>query len=205
MLLSSALFYLFAAVIVLSAVGVIVSKNPVHAVLFLVLTFFTSAALWILLKAEFLALILVLVYVGAVMVLFLFVVMMMDIQKEQLKALGKEHLAIAAGIGIIILAEVVLVVIKGFMHEVSVVPDVSLTQGQVGPLGHLLFTKYLFAVEVVAIVLLVALVGAVTLTIRKRKDAIYTDASDAVKVKPSDRLRLVKVQPEVMTGNKEEK
>ncbi len=156
--------------------------------------------MWLLLQAEFLAMILMLVYVGAVMVLFLFVVMMVDIDMATLKRIALQNLA-AAVVGILIVAEMSVVIFRGFCHVGKQVPETASKIGLTAEIGKSLFTEYLFQVELAAMLLLVALVGAVVLTFRRRTDARYTSAGEAVKVKPSDRLRLVKMATETVAGN----
>jgi NADH-quinone oxidoreductase subunit J len=189
------LFYVFAVLVVIAAVRVITARNPVHAALFLVLSFFSAAGLWMLLKAEFLAIVLVLVYVGAVMVLFLFV-MMLDINMDKLREGFWGYFPLAATIGVIIVLEMAAVLLNSFWVYESQVPAVSDTLGQTKPLGKLIFTEYVYAFEVAAVILLVAIVAAVALTLRKRKDSKYFDPAQAVKVKASDRVRLVSMKAE---------
>jgi NADH-quinone oxidoreductase subunit J len=190
------LFYVFAVLVVIAAVRVITARNPVHAALFLVLSFFSAAGLWMLLKAEFLAIVLVLVYVGAVMVLFLFVVMMLDINMDKLREGFWGYFPLAATIGVIIVLEMAAVLLNSFWVYESQVPAVSDTLGQTKPLGKLIFTEYVYAFEIAAVILLVAIVAAVALTLRKRKDSKYFDPAQAVKVKASDRVRLVSMKAE---------
>lgn len=190
------LFYAFAAILTLAALRVVTSGNPVHAVLYLVLSFFTGAALWILLKAEFLALILMLVYVGAVMVLFLFVVMMMDIDMAELRRVARKNMAVALLVGILIVLEMSVVLFRGFYSPDLHAPEDASRIGLTAEIGKTLFTDYLFNVEIAAMILLVALVAAVTLTIRHRKDAKYTSADVAVRVRPEERIRIVDLKPE---------
>ena len=197
------LFYAFSAILTLAALRVVTSGNPVHAVLYLVLSFFTGASLWILLKAEFLALILLLVYVGAVMVLFLFVVMMMDIELTELKRVAKKNMAVALLVGVLIVLEMSAVIFRGFFSLDLHAPDSASRIGLTSEIGKALFTDYLFSVEIAAIILLVALIAAVTLTIRRRSDAKYTSASAAIHVRPEDRIRVVEMEAEkinVMTA-----
>lgn len=190
------LFYAFAAILTLAALRVVTSGNPVHAILYLVLSFFTGAALWILLKAEFLALILMLVYVGAVMVLFLFVVMMMDIDMTELKRVAKKNMAVALFVGALIVLEMSAVLFRGFYSLDLHAPDDASRIGLTSEIGKALFTDYLFDVEIAAMLLLVALVAAVTLTIRRRGDAKYTSADTAVRVRSEERLRIVDMKAE---------
>ena len=190
------LFYVFAVILVLAAWRVVTSGNTVHAVLYLVLAFFTGAALWILLRAEFLALILMLVYVGAVMVLFLFVVMMFDGDGTVLKKRIRENRGVAWLVGILVVLEMSAVLFRGFFSIDLHAPAQSAHIGLTAEIGKALFTDYLFSIEIAAIILLVALVAAVTLTIRRRDDARYTSAAMAVRVRPEDRIRIVEMKAE---------
>ncbi|WDZ94651.1 NADH-quinone oxidoreductase subunit J [Herbaspirillum sp. WKF16] len=195
------LFYVFAVILVIAAVRVITARNPVHAALFLVLSFFSAAGIWMLLKAEFLAIVLVLVYVGAVMVLFLFVVMMLDINMDKMREGFWGYFPLAATIGVIIVLEMAAVLLRSFWTPESQVPAAADTIGQTKPLGKLIFTEYVYAFEIAAVILLVAIVAAVALTLRKRKDSKYFDPAQAVKVKASDRVRLVSMKAESTRNN----
>jgi NADH-quinone oxidoreductase subunit J len=194
-------FYLFSAVLLFAAFRVITARNPVYAVLFLVLAFFQAAAIWILLKAEFLAITLVLVYVGAVMVLFLFVVMMLDINVDSLRAGFWKHFPLAATIGVLIALEMAAVLMGGFRigEEPRSVPVQVVQQGvqfsNTKELGKLLYSQYLYPLEVAAVLLLVAIIAAIALTLRKRKGTKYTNSSDQVRVRARDRLRIVQIEP----------
>ena len=193
----SALFYLFSAVMLFAALRVITARNPVHAALYLVLAFFQASGIWMLLKAEFLSITLVLVYVGAVMVLFLFVVMMIDINLDELKRGFWNHFPLAASIGAVLALELASVLMGGF-RSVQVVSDatpVSAPMPNTKELGIALYTDYLYPLEIAAVILLVALVSAIALTMRERKDSKAQDPSEQVKVKPTDRLRMVKIDP----------
>ena len=190
------LFFVFSAILVFAAVRVVTERNPVHAALFLVLSFFTAASLWMLLKAEFLAIVLVLVYVGAVMVLFLFVVMMVDIDLGKIREGFWGHFPLAATVGGIIVLEMAVVLFRGFLTLDAEVPAVSANIGNTKALGLLIYTEYIYAFEIAAIILMVAIVAAVALTLRKRKDTKYFDPADAVKVKRNDRVRLVSMKAE---------
>jgi len=189
------LFYLFSAVLLFAAFRVITARNPVYAALYLVLAFFQASAIWLLLRAEFLAIALVLVYVGAVMVLFLFVVMMLDINVEDLRAGFWKHFPLAAAVGALIALEMAAVLIGGFRltapRTLSAVfgPDTSNTL----ELGKLLYSQYLYPLEIAAVILLVAIVAAIALTLRTRKDSKYTNPSDQVRVKARDRVRIVQM------------
>ena len=188
----SILFYVFAAIMLIASTRVITARNPVHAALFLVLAFFNAAGIWMLLKAEFLSIVLVLVYVGAVMVLFLFVVMMLDINIDKMREGFWSYLPLATAIGAIIVLEMAAVLRRGF-HTVDVRPETLGNIGGTKELGLLIFTKYIYGFEIAAAILLVAIIAAVALTLRKRKDTKAFDAGDAVRVKRNDRLRIVKM------------
>lgn len=194
MSVTTGLFYAFSAIMLLAAFRVITARNPIHAVLFLVLTFFQAAMIWMLLKAEFLAITLVLVYVGAVMVLFLFVVMMMDINLEKLGQGFWKHFPLAAIIGVVIALEMSAVLMGGF----RVVEDPAAAAAGAGvsntkELGKLLYTQYIYPLEVAAGILLVAMIAAIALTLRARKDSKFISPSDQVRVKARDRLTVVKL------------
>jgi len=189
------LFYLFAAVLLFAAFRVITARNPVYAALYLVLAFFQASAIWLLLRAEFLAIALVLVYVGAVMVLFLFVVMMLDINVDGLRQGFWKHFPLAAGVGALIALEMAAVLMGGFRLSepktgiAAAVPGTSNTL----ELGKLLYTEYLYPLEIAAVILLVAIVAAIALTLRTRKDSKYVNPSDQVRVKARDRVRIVQM------------
>jgi NADH-quinone oxidoreductase subunit J len=212
----SALFYAFSAVLLFAAFRVITARNPVHAALFLVLAFFQASGLWMLLEAEFLSIALVLVYVGAVMVLFLFVVMMLDINIDSIRVGFWKHFPLAAMMGAVIALELAAVLLGGFRVSVPhtpqlpamvtplavdaaspaavghmVVTEVSNTKA----LGVLLYTEYLYPVQVAALILLVALIAAIALTLRERKDTKAQNPADQVRVKARDRVSLVKMAP----------
>jgi NADH-quinone oxidoreductase subunit J len=192
----SALFYVFSAILVVAATRVITDRNPVHAALYLVLSFFSAASIWMLLKAEFLSIVLVLVYVGAVMVLFMFVVMMVDIDIGKIRENFWSYFPFAATIGAIIVLEMTAVLFRGFLAQDAQVPAVSANIGNTRELGKAIFTQYIFAFEVAAVILLLAIIAAVALTLRRRKDVKYFDPAKAVKVKSTDRLKIVKLQAE---------
>jgi NADH-quinone oxidoreductase subunit J len=192
------LFYLFAAVLLFAAFRVITARNPVYAALYLVLAFFQAAAVWLLLKAEFLAITLVLVYVGAVMVLFLFVVMMLDINVDSLREGFWKHFPLAASVGVLIALEMAAVLLGGFRAaeepralSAQAAADYSNTK----ELGKLLYTEYLYPLEIAAVLLLVAIVAAIALTLRQRKDSKHIDASVQVRVRASDRVQVIKMPP----------
>ncbi|RJG09346.1 NADH-quinone oxidoreductase subunit J [Massilia cavernae] len=190
----TALFYVFAAIMVIASTRVITARNPVTAALFLVLAFFNAAGIWMLLKAEFLAVVLVLVYVGAVMVLFLFVVMMLDINIDRMREGFWSHLPMASAIGALIVLEMAAVLWRGFLGFEQSPEAAAANIGGTKELGLLIYTKYIYAFEIAAVVLLVAIIAAVALTLRTRKDTKYFDPADAVRVKRNDRLRVVKMK-----------
>lgn len=194
------LFYVFAAILVLAALRVITARNTVHAALFLVLSFFSAAGIWLLLKAEFLAIVLVLVYVGAVMVLFLFVVMMLDINIDKMRQGFWGYFPLASAIGVVIVLEmsaVLLYSFPAFSFPDAQIPLASANIGTTKALGLLIYTKYVYAFEIAAVILLVAIVAAVALTLRRRKDTKHFSASDAVRVRSGDRVRIVKMKSEL--------
>ena len=190
------LFYFFAAVMLLAGLRVITARNPVHAAMFLVLAFFTASAIWLLLRAEFLAITLLLVYVGAVMVLFLFVVMMLDINLERMREGFWKNLPLAIIVGGIMVVEMVLV-LWGRVFGVAPGPvprpaDYSNTK----ELGRLLYTDYVLAFEIAAVVLLVAIIAAIALTLRRRKDSRVMDPAEQVRVRRADRVRVLSMPAE---------
>jgi NADH-quinone oxidoreductase subunit J len=190
------LFYAFATVLLVAGLCVITARNPVHAALFLVLSFFTAAAIWLLLRAEFLAITLVLVYVGAVMVLFLFVVMMLDINIERMREGFWKNLPLAIVVGGIMMAEMVLT-LAGRVYGVAPAPvPRSADYSNTKELGRLLYTDYAYAFEVAAVILLVAIVAAIALTLRGRKDTRKQDPALQVKVRRAERVRLVSMPAE---------
>jgi NADH-quinone oxidoreductase subunit J len=194
MSITTGLFYAFSAVLLFAAFRVITARNPVHAALFLVLTFFQAAMIWMLLKAEFLSIVLVLVYVGAVMVLFLFVVMMMDINVEDMRAGFWKHFPLAAVIGLVIAWEMTWVLMGGFRPVDDPVAAASALQtSNTKELGKLLFTQYLYPLEVGAAILLVAMIAAIALTLRARKDSKHVSPGEQVRVKSRDRMTVIKM------------
>jgi NADH-quinone oxidoreductase subunit J len=190
-------FYVFAVILVLSALRVITTRNPVYSALFLVLAFFTSAALWVLLQAEFLAITLVLVYVGAVMVLFLFVVMMLDINLDRLREGFWSYLPLGATVGALMVLEMGLVLWNRYAGLQST-PPAQAQQGysNTKALGRLLYTEYAYPFELAAVLLLVAIVAAIALTLRRRKDTKFQDPAKQALVKRSERIRLVSMPAE---------
>jgi NADH-quinone oxidoreductase subunit J len=192
------LFYAFATVLVLAALGVIVSRNPVHSALFLVLCFVTSAAIWLLIGAEFLAVVLILVYVGAVMVLFLFVVMMLDINVEELRRGFTRFAWLGWLTAAVVIAEIVGVVLaRSFGVDVShaVTPEPA-GYSNTAELGQVLYTRFAYPFELAAVVLLVAIIAAIALTMRRRPGYKQQDVSRQVAVKAADRLRILQIPAE---------
>lgn len=203
------LFYVFSAVLLIAAFRVVTARNPVHAALFLVLAFFQAAMVWMLLKAEFLAITLVLVYVGAVMVLFLFVVMMLDINIDSIRQGFWKHFPLAATVGALIALEMAAVLMGGFRGSEepripAVIGQVAVEVSNTKELGKLLYSQYVYPLQIAAVILLVAIIAAIALTLRGRKDSKYISTSDQVRVKAKDRVRLVKLaatQPAVLVAD----
>ena len=196
-MIQQALFYIFAAVLVFAALMVITQRNPVHAALFLVLAFFNSAILWVMAEAEFLGIALVLVYVGAVMVLFLFVVMMLDINITPLREGFARYLPLGAAVGLVMLLEMVLVVGGATLDAAPGAAGGSgLGDQNTRLLGSVLYTVYVYPFEIAAVVLLVAIVAAIMLTLRRRPDTKHQDIGRQVRVRKADRLRVVSVPSE---------
>jgi NADH-quinone oxidoreductase subunit J len=197
-LFHAVLFYAFAAVLVGAAIGVIFARNPVHAVMFLVLAFFQSAVLWLLAEAEFLAIVLVLVYVGAVMVLFLFVVMMLDINVERVRG-GFTRYAplgvLVAGLMVVELVQVIWLRGQG-AGEITGFQPTPEGYSNTEALGAVLYTEHVYAFEIAAVILLLAIVAAITLTMRRRPGLKQQDIASQVAVKSTDRVRLVNMPSE---------
>ena len=193
-MLEAVVFYVFGGVLLASGLLVITARNPVHGVLFLVLAFFTASALWLLLRAEFLAITLVVVYVGAVMVLFLFVVMMLDINLERVREGFWRNLPLALIVGGIMVWEMITILaFRYFGVEPRQIPaDYSNTR----ELGRVLYTDYALAFEIAAVILLVAIVAAIALTLRRRKDSRRQDPSEQVRARREERVRLVSMPAE---------
>ena len=193
MIAQTVIFYAFAAILVFAALRVITSRNPVHSALWLVLSFFSAAGIWMLLQAEFLAIALVLVYVGAVMVLFLFVVMMLDVNFDKMREEFRSYIPIAATVGVLILVEMAVVVIGGYLAPGSTpvpgqaVPGYSNTSA----LGRQIYTDYAYPFEIAAAILLVAIIAAIGLTHRVRRETKYQNPNEQVKVRSADRLRII--------------
>jgi NADH-quinone oxidoreductase subunit J len=191
-------FYVFSALLVYAGLRVITARNPVVAALHLVLAFFTAAALWMLLRAEFLAITLVLVYVGAVMVLFLFVVMMLDINLERLREGFWSYLPLGATVGILMVLEMALV-LGGRYFDPSSMPapaDPGAAYSNTRELGKVLYTDYVYPFEIAAVVLLVAIIAAIALTLRRRKDTKYQKPALQIRVRRQDRVRVISMQAE---------
>ena len=201
--LATIVFYVFASVLLLAAIRVISVKNPVHAALFLVLAFFSAAGLWMLLKAEFLAIALVLVYVGAVMVLFLFVVMMLDVNVEELRKQFRSYLPLGLLVGAAVFLEMVLVLGLSFGKMQGITGGtnaVAFNGSNTKALGIELFTKYVYAVEIAGVLLLVAIVAAIALTLRERRETRYQNPGEQVLVRAKDRMRVLKIASEQPTA-----
>jgi len=194
MILSALMFYLFSAVAVLSGLLVITARNPVHSVLFLILAFFNAAGLFVLLGAEFLAMILVVVYVGAVAVLFLFVVMMLDIDFASLRSGMRQHIALGLAVGLILLCELVFIGLGwGAISHGIVANPAGTTVGNTQALGLLLYTKYLYAFQISGLILLVAMIGAIVLTLRGRGDIRRQNIGTQIGRLRSQSIEIVKV------------
>jgi NADH-quinone oxidoreductase subunit J len=194
--MTSALFYLFSFVLLFAAFRVITARSTVHAALFLVLAFATAACLWMLLRAEFLAIALVLVYVGAVMVLFLFVVMMLDVDADAVRQGFWKHFPLAGFIGALIALEMALVLMGGFRLAEAPPPDpAALKLGNSKMLGIEIYTHYLYPLQVAAVLLLVAIIAAIALTLRQRKDSRRLDPGLQVRARKADRVCLVPMRP----------
>ncbi|MBK9704027.1 MAG: NADH-quinone oxidoreductase subunit J [Betaproteobacteria bacterium] len=194
------LFYAFAAILVFAALRVVTTRNPVHAALWLVLAFFTAAAHWLMLRAEFLAIALVLVYVGAVMVLFLFVVMMLDVNFDSLRAQFRNYVPVAATVGVLVLVEMALVLLGSYLKPGSAALPAPAAGGNTRALGLLLYTDYVYAFEVAAVVLLVAIIAAIALTHRRRRETRHQNPGEQVKVRAKDRLRVLGMPAEKRDG-----
>ncbi|TAL84722.1 MAG: NADH-quinone oxidoreductase subunit J [Candidimonas sp.] len=192
MIFTTVLFYLLSAVLVIAAFRVITAANPVTGVLHLILVFFTTSMLWMLLDAEFLALLLVLVYVGAVMVLFLFVVMMLDIRMDALRAGLKAYLPLGLTIGVVMVLEMSFVLTKTWLGAGSAAP-VAAGYDNTRVLGEAMYTHYVYAVEVGAVILLVGMIAAIALTLRHRRDVKYQNPAEQVRVRAKDRVRLLNI------------
>ena len=193
----TASFYVLSAIIVVAALRVVTSRNPVHAALFLVLAFFASAGVWILLTAEFLAMLLVVVYVGAVMVLFLFVVMMLDINLERLRQGFWKILPLGLLIGIPMVAQIWFLLNQNYGQiSASAIPAAAADYSNTKEIGRLIYTEYVYPFELAAVILLVAIIAAIALTHRGLKKTKYTDPAKQIAVRAKDRMRVVQVPSE---------
>ena len=192
------IFYAFAAILVFAGLRVITTRKPVHAALWLVLSFCSAAGVWLLLQAEFLAIALVLVYVGAVMVLFLFVVMMLDVNFDRLREKFKSYIPVAATVGILVLVEMTLVLVGGYLGgERTVAPPASAAgYSNTKALGLQIYTDYAYPFEIAAMILLVAIIAAIALTHRRRRETKHQNPADQVRVRRDDRLRILNIPAE---------
>lgn len=193
------LFYWIAFVVVVAALGVVSARNPIHSVMFLVLAFVSSAVLWMLLEAEFLAIVLVLVYVGAVMVLFLFVVMMLDIKVQRLREGLTRYAPLGIGVAVVVILEIAHVVwfkAQGFSLGVAPPPPAPADYSNTEALGAVLYTEYVYPLELAAVLLLVAMIAAIVLAMRRRPGLKQQDIARQVAVRAKDRVRLVKMKTE---------
>ena len=187
-------FWILAVVLVFASLRVITARNSVHAVLYLVLAFFNAAGIWMLLQAEFLAIALVLVYVGAVLVLFRFVLMMLDINFDSMRVGFRTHIPLAAGVGVLTVVQMAMVLWTKVRDTTPPVGDT----GQAGysntkSLGMVIYTQYVYAVEIAAVILLVAIVAAIALTLRRRKETKYQNPSQQIGVRRADRVRILNI------------
>ena len=196
MILPALFFYLFAFMCIASAFMVIASKNPVHSVLYLILAFVNASGLFVMMGAEFLAMILIVVYVGAVAVLFLFVVMMLDINLDRMREGFWANLPVALMVGAVVVGELALVIWSRFNRPMPAPEAAGAGPGNTQLLGEALYTDYIYPVEVAAVILLVAIIAAIALTLRRRKDSRYNDPSVAVRTRREDRVRLVSMPAE---------
>lgn len=198
-------FYFFAAVLLFAALRVVTARNPVHAVLYLMLAFSQAAAVWLILKAEFLGLTLVLVYLGAVMVLFLFVVMMLDIRIDSVRQGFWQHVPLAFALGGLVAAELTALLWAGFSNVAPAVTGAAAgaaAKSNTHALGILLYTEYLYPIQAAAVILLVAMVAAIALTLRHRKDSKAINPSLQVHVRAKDRLVVVSMPASVKPDSK---
>jgi NADH-quinone oxidoreductase subunit J len=192
--MNTALFYIFSAVLLFAAFRVITARSTVHAALFLVLAFFSASCVWILLRAEFLAIALVLVYVGAVMVLFLFVVMMLDVNVDAMRQGFWKHFPLAALVGVVIALEMAAVLMPGFrLTDAPLANSSELKLGNTKMLGIEVYSHYLYPLQIAAVLLLVAIIAAISLTLRQRKDSKSQNPSEQVLARKADRVRIVKM------------
>ena len=199
-MIETLVFYLFAAMTVLSAVRVITVRNPVHAALFLVLAFCSMAGIWLLLEAEFLAMTLIVVYVGAVMVLFLFVVMMLDINLEQLREGFWRWFPFGLALAAVMVGEMIWVLGSRQTAETAGAVQHAANYSNTKELGRLVYTEYVYAFELAAVLLLIAIIAAIALTLRRRKDAKSQNVAEQVAVRREDRVRIMQVPSEPRSG-----
>ena len=195
MSIQAIVFYTFSAILVFAALRVITARNPVHAALYLVLAFCTSAAIWMQLQAEFLAIVLVLVYVGAVMVLFLFVVMMLDINLTRLREGFWSYLPLGGVVALLLVLEMGAVIYTG-LYDMPSPPPLGAGYSNTKELGRLIYTEYVYPFEIAAVILMVAIVSAIALTLRRRKQTKYIDPAQQIGVRREDRVRLVSMRSE---------
>jgi NADH-quinone oxidoreductase subunit J len=192
----TAIFYVFAAILIFAALRVVTARNTVHAALYLVLAFFTAAGIWLLLQAEFLAIALVLVYVGAVMVLFLFVVMMLDVNFDKMRERFRSYIPVGFTVGILVLAEMALVLLGGYLGGRTPPPPATAGYSNTRTLGLQIYTDYAYPFEIAAMILLVAIIAAIALTHRRRRATKYQNPAAQVRVRREDRLRIVQMPAE---------
>jgi len=190
------IFYGFSTVLILSALKVITARNTVYSALFLVLAFFTCSAIWILLRAEFLAIALILVYVGAVMVLFLFVVMMLNINEQPLREGFIKYLPVGILVAVVVVAEMIIVITNGFGAITEAKASGLMVTSNTKALGSVLYTDYLYQFEIAAVILLLAIIAAIVLTLHHQTGTKHQDPGKQVQVKAKDRVRLVKMDTE---------
>ncbi len=193
MIVTTLLFYLFAIVLVIAAFRTVTARNPVTAAMHLVLSFFTAAMLWILIHAEFLGLLLILVYVGAVMVLFLFVVMMLDINVEKVSQGARTYLPLGLLIAAVMVAEMAFVLIHTWWDPSQPLPQAGAGYNNTGSIGEAMYTEYLYAIQISAVLLLVGMVAAISLTLRRRNDVKRNVPSEQLRARAADRVRLVQM------------
>jgi len=196
-MVQSVIFYSFAAILIFAALRVVTTRNPVQAALWLVLSFFSAAGVWLLLQAEFLAIVLVLVYVGAVMVLFLFVVMMLDVNFDKMRERFRSYIPVALTVGILVLVEILLVLLGGYLGGRTAAPPAAAAgYSNTKTLGLQIYTDYAYPFEIAAMILLVAIIAAIALTHRQRGETKYQNPGAQVRVRRDERLRIVQMPAE---------
>jgi NADH-quinone oxidoreductase subunit J len=193
------IFYLFSSVLIISAISMVTVRNPVFSALFLILCFFTSSALWILLEAEFLGVVLILVYVGAVMVLFLFVIMMLDINLDTMREGFIRYLPVGLLVAIAVAAEMIMV-LRSDVFKMDVPAPAPASYSNTEALGEILYTQYVYPFEIAAVILVVAIIAAIVLTLRRRPETKKQNPSRQVRVKNTDRIRVVEMKSEKKVG-----